>query len=193
MTERRTTQGWLSWAALGCAFATCDALAVEYGRLVPDKSQITFEAKQEGVPMGGRFGRFKADVSFDPAKPEAARARIEIDLSSIDLGTADANAEVVRKTWLDVGGFPKATFVGTRFKGLGGGRYEIAGKLTIKGRTQEVVAPVSFAQEGANGRFDGAFKLKRLGFSIGEGAWSDTETVADEVAVRFRLVASPNN
>ena len=35
---------------------------------------------------------------------------------------------------------------------------------------------------------EGQFPLKRLQFRIGEGAWSDTETVADEVTVRFQFV-----
>jgi hypothetical protein len=35
---------------------------------------------------------------------------------------------------------------------------------------------------------EGHFTLKRLQFKIGEGAWSDTDTVADEVLVRFKFV-----
>ena len=34
---------------------------------------------------------------------------------------------------------------------------------------------------------DGQFTLKRLKYKIGEGAWSDTDTVADDVQVRFRF------
>ena len=35
---------------------------------------------------------------------------------------------------------------------------------------------------------EGQFPLRRLQFRIGDGPWSDTETVADEVTVRFRFV-----
>jgi hypothetical protein len=35
---------------------------------------------------------------------------------------------------------------------------------------------------------EGQFALKRLQFRVGEGAWSDTDTVADEVVVKFRFV-----
>jgi len=34
---------------------------------------------------------------------------------------------------------------------------------------------------------EGQFPLKRLRFKVGEGPWSDTDTVADEVLVRFRF------
>jgi hypothetical protein len=35
---------------------------------------------------------------------------------------------------------------------------------------------------------EGQFGLRRLQFRIGDGPWADTETVADEVTVRFRFV-----
>jgi len=34
---------------------------------------------------------------------------------------------------------------------------------------------------------EGQFTMKRLPFRIGEGPWADTDTVADEVLVRFRF------
>ncbi len=34
---------------------------------------------------------------------------------------------------------------------------------------------------------EGQFTLKRLQYRIGEAQWSDTDTVADEVLVRFRF------
>ena len=34
--------------------------------------------------------------------------------------------------------------------------------------------------------------MKRLQFKIGEGPWADTDTVADEVLVRFRFVLPAN-
>ncbi len=36
--------------------------------------------------------------------------------------------------------------------------------------------------------FEGVFPLRRLAFAIGEGVWADTDTVADAVQVRFRIV-----
>ena len=71
--------------------------------------------------------------------------------------------------------------------GSHGNRYEVTGKMTIKGRTKDVTAPFTFKPEGPGGTFDGAFTLKRLDYAIGEGAWADTDTVANEVQVKFRI------
>jgi hypothetical protein len=50
-----------------------------------------------------------------------------------------------------------------------------------------VTAPFTFKPEGQGGTFEGAFTLKRLDYAIGEGAWKDTDTVANEVQVKFRI------
>jgi len=165
-------------------------LAADYGAVQADKSSITFVSKQMGVPVKGHFRRFSAQLSFTPAKPETARTRVEIDLASIDAGSREADDEVVGKDWFHVRNFPSAVFESKTVKPLGGNRYEVRGTLTIKGKNREVVAVSNFREEGSNGIFDGAFTLKRLDFGIGEGAWGDPGTVADEVQVSFRLVAA---
>lgn len=168
------------------------AHAAEFGQVLADKSAVTFVSKQMGVPVDGRFKKFAATLAFDPAKPAQGRAKIDIDLNSIDTGSQEANDEVVGKQWFNVKAFPSANFATTAIQPLGGDRYQVAGKLTIKGKSQDVAIPATFRQEGGNGVFDGSFTLKRLDFALGEGAWSDVGTVANEVQVRFHIVAAPS-
>lgn len=177
-------------SALLLAALAVPALAVDY-TVLPQRSQVAFISKQMGVPVEGQFDKFAAAIAFDPAKPEASRATIDIDLASIDAGSAEANDEVVGKNWFDARNYPTAHFASSAVKALGGGRFEVRGPLTLRGRTQEVAAPVSFRQDGANAVFEGAFTLKRLDFGIGTGAWGDTDTVANEVRIKFRFVAAP--
>lgn len=154
------------------------------------KSSIIAVSRQMNVPVEGRFKRFTALVSFDPARPADAKAQVEIDIASFDLGADEFNREAVKKEWFDAARYPKATFVTSAVKAAGPGRYEAAGKLTIKGRTMDVVAPVSFKTEGNQNVFEGMLPIKRLQFNIGEGEWKDTSTVADEVQIKFRIVAA---
>ena len=96
-----------------------------------------------------------------------------------------------KRAWFDTKTYPTARFVSESVKALGGNRYEVAGKMTIKGKTNPVVAPFTFKQDGANGLFEGMFPIKRLQYGIGDGIWSDPETVADDVQIKFRFVAAP--
>lgn len=161
--------------------------AAEFNQVQSDRSQIRFVSKQMGVAVEGSFRKFATQVSFDPAKPGAGRAQIDIDLASIDAGSAEADDEVKSKSWFNTREFPTARFVSTGVRSLGGNRYEVRGQMTIKGRTREVAAPFSYRQDGAAAVLEGSFPLQRLQFGIGDGAWSDTATVADEVQVRFRF------
>jgi polyisoprenoid-binding protein YceI len=166
------------------------AQAVEYGTLQAAKSSVAFTSKQMGVAVDGHFKKFNATINFDPAKPTAASAKIDLDLNSVDAGSPDANDEVVGKPWFNVKVFPTASFVSSSVKALGGDRYEAIGKLNIKGKSQDAVLPFTVKQDGSSATFTGSFTLKRLDFAIGEGAWADVGTVANEVQVKFNLVAA---
>ena len=156
-------------------------------KIIPAKSQIRFVTKQMNVPVEGEFRKFEGSVTFDPAKPEATKAEFEVDLGSIDLGNAEGETEAKRRVWLNVDAFPKAKFVASSVKSLGGGKFEARGPLAIKGVSQEIVAPFTLTEAAGVRTVDGQFSLKRLQYKIGEGPWADTETVADEVVVRFRF------
>jgi polyisoprenoid-binding protein YceI len=178
-----------AWVLLA-ALAAPAVHAVEYRTVLPKQSSIGFEFRQMGVAVKGGFKRFTAQMAFDPATPEAANARIEIDLASIDAGSSEADEESAGKLWFNRSAYPKATFVASQVRALGGNRYELRGTLTLKGRSREMVVPVSFHPGKNAALFDGAFILKRLDFGIGEGMWADVATVANEVQVTFRIAAS---
>lgn len=151
------------------------------------KSRIGFTFKQMNVPVEGGFARFTASVVFESTSPEAGKAEIEVDLGSIDTGSSDGDTEAKRKPWFNVESFPKAKFISTSVQRTGPERLQVSGTLTIKGRSRDVTFPVTMKREPSGTAFEGAFPLLRLQYAIGEGPWSDTETVADEVQVRFRI------
>lgn len=166
------------------------AHAVEYKQIQTDKSTLGFGYKQMGVAMDGKFRKFATQLSFDPAKLASAKATFDVDLASIDTGSSEADQEVAGKQWFNTKAFPTARFVSSSVKALGGNKYEVAGKLTMKGRTQDVVAPVTFTPQGNQAVFDGSFSFKRVDFAIGEGPWAAFDTVANEIQVKFHLLAN---
>ena len=176
--------------ALLAVLAAPVAHAVEYQTVLPKQSSIGFEFRQMGVPVKGGFKRFTTQMAFDPAKPEAARAQIEIDLASIDAGSPEADEESAGKLWFNRSAYPKATFVSSQIRALGNNRYEMRGTLTLKGRSREMTVPVTYIPGKNAAIFDGSFVLKRLDFGIGEGMWADVATVANEVKVKFRIAAT---
>ena len=166
-----------------------EAHAIEFERILIDKSTLSFNYKQMGVPLEGKFGKFDAHIAFDPANSNIAQTQLEIVLASIDAGSSEADEALVGKPWFNAKAYPNARFSSTNIKALAGNNFEARGKLTIKGKTLDVLVPFTFRSEGAFGIFDGAFVLKRLDYVIGEGAWADVSAVANEVQIRFHLIA----
>lgn len=160
--------------------------------LQPAGSEITFTTRQMGVPVAGRFGRFTAQITLDPKKPETGSVAFGIDTGSARFGSAELDAEVPKPIWLSVAKFPQASFKSTAIKAAGPGRFNVAGKLTIKGIVRNVSVPVQVTQAGvraaAVSTASGSFTIKRLAFQIGEGEWTDTSMLADDVQVRFKLL-----
>ncbi len=173
---------------IGLVFA---ASAGAQQKLLPAQSEITFVAKQMGVPLDGKFGKFDAQIAFDPKKPEAGKIAFTIDLGSASVGDAETVKELKKPDWFNIVKFPNAAFTSSSIKADGPGKFEVVGNLVIKGNSKPVTIAVTLAP-GASGTSvaQGSFLLKRIDFKIGEGDWSDVSIVANDVTVKFKLALS---
>lgn len=180
----KATRRILLAALFGAALANAAPLKTDLAH-----SSVSAQFRQMNVPVDARFTRFAAQLDYDAAHPDAAKARVDVDTASLDLGDADMNQEVAKKDWFNAAQYPKASFVSSAIKAAGPGKLAVTGKLTIKGRTAEVSFPLLVKLEGGKQVFEGQLPIRRLAFNIGEGEWKDTSMVADEVIIRFRVVA----
>ncbi len=159
-------------------------------QVLPAQSEISFISRQMGVPVEGKFKLWTAQISFDPKRATAGKVGFTIQTGSASFGAAETDAEVPKAPWFNAAKFPTASFASSAIKPLGGGKFEVAGTLTIKGSSQPVVVPVNITQVGGNSTAIGSFNIRRLDFKIGEGEWADTSMVANDVTVKFKLALS---
>src|SRR5690606_15094722 len=113
--------------------------------------------------------------------PERASARVEVEVASFDLGDPEYNKEVLKPEWFDAATYPQASFVSRSVKVITPQQLQVTGVLTLKGRSETAVVPLTVATDGNGYVFSGELPIKRTAFRIGEGEWSDTDLVADEV------------
>ena len=179
----------LGAAAVLAASIAVPALAAIL-KVDPAKSNVGIVFKQLNVPVDAKFKKFTAAIDYDAAKPEASKASVDIDVASFDLGDPEYNKEVGKKEWFNAAQFPKASFVSTGMKAGANGKLDVTGKLTIKGKTVDASFPLTVKKEGSTQIFEGSLPIKRLAFNIGEGEWKDTSMVADEVVIKFHVVAA---
>lgn len=173
---------WLAWLL---------SWPVAAQTFVPAGSEIRFVSRQMGVPVEGRFTRFSAQLTFDLRQPQAGSVVLDIDTRSIAFGAPDTEAEAAKPEWFASARHPAAQFRSDSVRPLGGDRYEVSGRLTVKGVTRALVVPVTLAVL-ADGRAtaSGQFTLRRTDFRLGEGEWADLSVVADQVQVQWRLQLS---
>ncbi len=177
----------LAAALLGTAAHPAFAQTPPAAQLVASGSEISFTTRQMGVPVDGKFGRFTAEVALDPKQPQSGRVAFTIDTTSARFGSAEIDAEVPKAIWLDTKRHPQARFESSAIQAAGPGRFQVNGKLTIKGQMRDVVVPVTVTQTGNTSTASGQFSIKRLDFKVGEGDWTDTSLLANDVLVQFKL------
>src|SRR5271154_431598 len=164
------------------------AMATEQN-IVYDKSWITCASRQMGTLVEADFKQFIAQIDFNPSHPEAGKIQLLINTNSFEFDP-EVDDEVRGPSWLDSPDFPQAHFVSSGVRALGKNRYEAPGTLTIRGTSTAVVVPFTYQPDASGNTFEGSFTISRLHYNIGAGKWRDTDIVADNVQIKFRIVAS---
>jgi len=89
----------------------------------------------------GELGKVSGDVTYDPARPQNTTLSVTIDVASIDTNDEKRDGHLKSADFFDAEKFPHITFVSKSVRAKGE-RLEIAGDLTIRGTTREVVLAV---------------------------------------------------
>jgi polyisoprenoid-binding protein YceI len=101
-------------------------------------ASINFRVKHLGYSwLTGRFDDFSGTFSYDEAKPEASKVKVEINTDSINSNHAERDKHLRGKDFLDTATHPKAVFESTAVK-MNGDKATIIGKLTLHGVTKEI-------------------------------------------------------
>lgn len=172
-------------AAIVPLFANAAPLKIDAAR-----STVSAVFRQMNVPVEAKFKQFNAVIDYDAKRPEAAKAQVNIATASLDIGDPEYNREVGKKEWFNSAQFPQASFVSNAIKPAANGALSVSGKLTVKGKTADVTFPLTVKTEAGKQVFEGQIPIKRLAFGIGEGEWSDTSMLANEVTIKFRVAAA---
>ncbi len=154
-------------------------------------SSVGFTALQAGAPVSGVFEVFDADIRFDSDDPAASTARVTIDIASVNSQSSDRDSTIRSSFLFDVATWPTAVFEATTFEsGASAGQYVAVGTLTMRDVTQAVSMPFQLSFEGDSAHAEGALEILRLDYGVGQGMWTDTSVVANEVTITIDIQAT---
>lgn len=99
---------------------------------------VGFKTRHMGLSkVRGQFTSFRGSVEGDPKDITTAKARLEVDLASVDSGSPDRDTHLRSPDFFGVENHPTMVFQSKSVIPDGDG-YKVVGDLTIKGITREV-------------------------------------------------------
>lgn len=139
----------------------------------PMHSFVNFSVKHMGISfVDGSFRKF--DGSIVTSKPDFTDAKIDftVDVNSINTGVEMRDNHLKTDDFFNAEKYPKMTFEGTSFKKIKGNTYALAGKLTIRDVTKDVVFAVVYGgiakdqQGNTKAGFAATTIINRLDYNI---------------------------
>jgi len=152
-------------------------------------SKLGFRSAFSGTAFDGSFRRWNADIAFDPKNLAASKATVTVDMTSVTTGDASRDESLPTDDWFASAKFKTATFTTTSIKDLGGGKYQAAANLTIRGVTKPAVLNFTVAITGADAKMTGTATINRSQFGVGQGQFAGPDTVPHNVTVNVNITA----
>jgi len=186
---KRIAAAAITAAVLSLSAAAVSAPAPAAWTVDKAASSLRFTSSMAGESFTGAFRRWDAAIRFDPANLAASSVAADIDMASAVTGNPDRDQALPTATFFDAPAHPHATFVVHGFTALGGGRFQTAGVLTLRGVSKPLTLPFTLSVTGAQARMTGAVAINRLAFGVGQGEWQATDAIPATVTVSIALSA----
>jgi polyisoprenoid-binding protein YceI/cytochrome b561 len=151
--------------------------------------RLGFRADYSGSPVDGSFKRWDAAIRFGPDDLANSNIRVTVDLGSVDTADGERDEMLRSDSFFDIAAHPRAVFTSRKVRHRGGDRFEASGTLTMHGASVPLTLPFTLTIDGDQASASGSARIKRTAFGVGSGQWADTGTIADGVAISFRLKA----
>lgn len=124
--------------AAASLFATAAQAAPATYAIDPTHTFATFEIDHFGASTNrARFDKKSGNVQFDKAG-KTGKVDVELDMTSVNSGTAAFNKHLQSADIFDAEKFPSAKFVSDKFVFDGDKLKEVTGHLTLKGKTAPI-------------------------------------------------------
>jgi polyisoprenoid-binding protein YceI len=159
----------LTFLTLGAVHAAAAARpAAGAWTLDAERSLVSFTITKFGyADVDGRFTRFSGDFRYDPARPADSSIRWRVRVGSVQTDEPGRDRSLQSRQYFDAARYPDLSFVSDRVRALDGGRLEVAGRITIKGRTRPLTVIARPVASGAG--FETRFELDRYDFGVAGG------------------------
>ena len=149
------------------------ACAAETYKIDPAHTSIVFRAKHLGIAyVYGRFNEPTGSFVFDESSPAKSAIEIRAETKNIDTAVEKRDAHLKSPDFFNAAEYPMVSFKSTSVKKINETTYEVAGDLTLLGKTRPITVKVHATGAGkdpwGNFRrgFQTHFSIKRSDFGM---------------------------
>ena len=176
---------FLSGLVAAAGLATIAVAADAKFTLTGDNTTVGFTGTKPGGKHDGGFKKVTGTATVDPADPTTTKIEVTIDTTSLWSDNEKLTGHLKSPDFFDVKTNPKATFVTTTVTKAGSG-YEVAGKLTLNGKTNDVTFPAELSVSAGMLRLSSEFKIDRTawGMTYGQGKVDNPVTIRVKVEAK---------
>lgn len=158
-------------------------------------SNVYFSVDHIFSKVRGHFNDFSTDIVFNPDALDKSSFAFTIKVDSIDTNISKRDKHLLSADFFDAGKYPTMTFASTEVTAGDGGLYNVAGKLTVKGKNYDLTLPLVLAgvkeHPAVPGKevagFNGKIVIDRLSYGIGTGKFYEMGVVGKDVEVFVSL------
>jgi cytochrome b561/polyisoprenoid-binding protein YceI len=151
--------------------------------------RLGYVASWAGIPVNGRFNTWSAKIRFSPDKLDESVVAVTVALTSSNTADSQRDATIAGPDFFNVSANPSAAYTATKFRALGGERYEADGTLSLHGVTRPVKLSFTLKIAGDTARVSGSTRIDRTSFGVGSGDYAATDQIGGSVSVTFNFVA----
>lgn len=161
----------------------------------PVHSMALFRIHHQGVGMfHGRFLRLHGNITFDPDAGAPLQVHVTIPLEGLDSGSPRIDAHLRSPDFFDAARFENMTFESSGSKRVGEKNFEVSGRMTLHGVTQDIKVPFEWvgsadSEKGKRHGFESQFVIRRSDYGMTYGV--ESKSLGDEVRVTVALELLP--
>lgn len=189
---------WIIWIIIALSPAlvvqTAGAAAPAWD-FDPGHGSFFFDIKHIYYITRGYFEDYSGSFRFDPENLDESSIEITIKTASLTTQHEKRDRHVRSADFMDVKQFPEMRFQSSRIRHLQDNSYEMAGRLTIKDVTKEIVVPFTFFGVQDNpfnskqlvAGFEARFTIDRLQYNVGSGKYYEMGVIGKDVDILISL------